>query len=128
MDDWENDDWENDDWAPPDLTNAESIKKKELQRLVEEADQELTEDLFLNEKKESRPIAVEKPLPLKKIQKNNKSNDIINRNKELMLEQKKASENNKIKKAEKKRQMEVFGQSEIDEFTDRYLDLEDKYN
>ena len=136
MDDWEKDDWENDDWVPPDFsnentnTNEASIKKKEEQRLVEEADAELTEDLFFSDKKAINKIIIEQPtsspaVPIKKKQKDNKS---IIRNKEIMIEQKKASEMNKNKKAEKKRQMEIFGQAELDEYADQYLYIEDKYN
>ena len=132
MDKFGNDDWENDDWVPPDFEKqnetAELIKKKEEQRLVEEADAELTEDLFFSEKKAISKIIIEQkisvPTPTPGLSVKKKQKEQINRT----LEQKKASEEIKNKKAEKKRQTEIFGYAELDEYTDQYLYMEDKYN
>ena len=125
-DNWE-DDWENDDDMDAKLkVNIEEIKKKQIQHLVDNAEEQLIEDLFLTpllKKVEQKQIkGVLAPMMEKNANMKNKEKSSLNKdNEQKLLEQKKKQI------ALKKRQDELFGDASLDAIQDQYCDLEDRY-
>ena len=126
-DNWE-DDWENDDDMDAKLkVNIEEIKKKQIQHLVDNAEEQLIEDLFLTpllEKVEQKQIkGVLAPMMEKNANMKNKEKSSLKKedNEQKLLEQKKKQI------ALKKRQDELFGDASLDAIQDQYCDLEDRY-
>lgn len=126
-DNWE-DDWENDDDMDAKLkVNIEEIKKKQIQHLVDNAEEQLIEDLFLTpllKKVEQKQIkGVLAPMMEKNANMKNKEKSSLKKedNEQKLLEQKKKQI------ALKKRQDELFGDASLDAIQDQYCDLEDRY-
>ena len=130
-DNWE-DDWENDDDMDAKLkANIEETKRKEIQHLVDNAEEQLIEDLFLTpllknpllEKVEQKQIkGVLAPIMEKNANTKNKEKSSLNKdNEQKLLEQKKKQI------ALKKRQDELFGDASLDAIQDQYCGLEDRY-
>jgi hypothetical protein len=129
MEDWEEESWEN--VVIPDLLVSIENKEREKRllderKLVEDADAELTEDLFANGPKE---IKVQKPHNiLKPIAKKEKPVELIEkRQKELREKQIEEAKKKKEQKARKMRLKETYGEAEDDVYDDMYGDIEDKY-
>jgi hypothetical protein len=150
-DNWE-DDWENDDEIEAKLkANIEETKKKEIQNLVDKAEEELIEDLFLHDtgvnprKPPShtfllaffksdlvqdgalREAHVKVDLEKVGVEKNanmkNKEKSYSNKDDSGQ----KQREQKKEKLAMKKRQEELFGDASLDAIQDQYCDFEDRY-
>ena len=126
-DNWE-DDWENDDDMDAKLkANIEETKRKEIQHLVDNAEEQLIEDLFLTpllKKVEQKQIkGVLAPMMEKNANMKNKEKSSLKKedNEQKLLEQKKKQI------ALKKRQDELFGDASLDAIQDQYCDLEDRY-
>lgn len=126
---WENEDWENEDWEALILKTAEEIRKLEERKLVEEADNELSYDLFTADDKKIEKTAniltnqfLEKDkekLPSK--MRNTKSNQQLNEEK-----QKELSMKIKKQKKEKQREKEIFGEAKEDKYN-KYSQYEDYF-
>jgi hypothetical protein len=149
-DNWE-DDWENDDDMDAKLkANIEETKRKEIQHLVDSAEEQLIEDLFLTpllknplftgvnprkpphsgfgptfskgwvEQKQIKGVLA--PMMEKNANMKNIEKSSLNKdNEQKLLEQKKKQQ------ALKKRQDELFGDASLDTIQDQYCDLEDRY-
>ena len=127
--DWE-DDWENTDI--PDLLVSIQNKERELKllverKLMEDADLDLTEELFRGEQSQKKvesfaPIKLdkkEKPKSLQMLQEQKR--------KELQEKQKQESQKQKERKQLQKKHKELVGEAEFDEYDERYGHLEDQY-
>ena len=138
-DDWENcDDWE-DDWENCDeieaklKTNIEETKKKELQQLVDKAEEDLIEDLFLHDpllKKVEQKQIKGHPLTLLRDKGAAEGGDkafTVEKNLKKEDNEKKLREKKKKQLALKKRQEELFGDASLDSIQDQYCDFEDRY-
>lgn len=119
-DNW--DDWETDDFVVPSL-NELQMKQLEERKLVEEADNELVEELFSKEpqKPVSMPevIITKKEIPKPQNKRNVHSNKTQNEAK-----QKEMSKKNKEQKQQSLREKELFGEVEYD---DEYAEYDDMY-
>jgi hypothetical protein len=130
VDDWE-DDWETSE--VPDLRNIEEENKKLLERkLVEDADKELTNDLF----NDSEKLLDKINLTSNKIKTTNDKNKLMNdkskslkkMNETKKFETERQKEIKKLKKSEKIRETELFGESTtVDEYEEKYGYIEDEY-
>lgn len=115
------DDWENDDWEVPIFKTEEEIRKLEERKLVEEADNELSYDLFSADDKKIEKTAnsladqfvykekEKEKLPNK--MKNTKSNQKLNEEK-----QKELSMKIKQQKKDRQREVDIFGEAKEDEY------------
>jgi hypothetical protein len=121
------DSWDDDDDSGSD-TDTE-IRLAELQKLEnrkkeEEADHELTEDLFAMSKQQIKPSVVIKPqpkhLPVKTRELVSKKDENERKIKEKVAVKKQAV-------ASKQKHATVFGHAELDELQDEYCDYEDRY-
>jgi hypothetical protein len=132
-DSWE--DWENEDFEIPVLNvpTQEQLKRLEEQKLVEEADNELARELFININKEEvlafedpkqSPKNKEIPQKIQPPTKKNKPEKSVNKQKENEEKQKAASKKLKEEKARKLKEQEVFGEADYD---DTYAEYEDKF-
>ena len=122
-------DWENDDWQAPIFKTEEEIRKLEERKLVEEADNELSYDLFSADDKKIEKTAItlthqfvekeKEKLPTK--MRNTKSNQKLNEEKQKELSM-------KIKKGkkEKQREAEIFGEAKEDEY-EKYSKYEEYF-
>jgi hypothetical protein len=132
--DWENEDiedWENEDFEVPVLNvqTQEQLKRLEEQKLVEEADNALTRELFRDNNKkddlaytELKHSATNKNIPQKTQLPSIKNK--MDKQKEHEQRQKELSKKLKEEKAKKLKEKEIFGEAEYD---DTYADYEDKF-
>jgi hypothetical protein len=147
-DNWE-DDWENCDEIEAKLkANIEETKKKELQQLVDKAEEELIEDLFLHNTgvNPRKPPLLCYAMRHDLVQHGGKApvnltplllpsgegefrptkgwveNNLKKEDNEQKLREKK-----KKQLALKKRQEELFGDASLDAIQDQYCDFEDRY-
>jgi hypothetical protein len=129
------DNWEDDDYEIPVLNvpMLERLNRLEEQKQIEEADIELSKELFANEKEEEEDLAYEdlKRLEQQKFThipnnslKKKTSEKAINKQKENEQKQKDLSKKLKEEKAKKKKVEEVFGEAVYD---DEYANYEDKF-
>ena len=131
-DNWE-DDWENCDEIEAKLkANIEETKKKELQQLVDKAEEELIEDLFLHDpllKKVEQKQIKGSPLPLLRDEGEFRPTFSKGWNVNTKKEdnEQKLREKKKKQLALKKRQEELFGDASLDAIQDQYCDFEDRY-
>jgi len=139
-DNWE-DDWENCDEIEAKLkANIEETKKKEIQQLVDKAEEELIEDLFLHHPLLKNPLfkKVEQkqikghPLPLLLPSGEGEfgatfSKGWVEKNLKKEDNEQKLREKKKKQLALKKRQEELFGDASLDAIQDQYCDFEDRY-
>ena len=132
-DNWE-DDWENCDEIEAKLkANIEETKKKELQQLVDKAEEELIEDLFLHDpllKKVEQKQIKGSPLPLLRDEGEFRptfSKGWVENNLKKEDNEQKLREKKKKQLALKKRQEELFGDASLDAIQDQYCDFEDRY-
>ena len=132
-DNWE-DDWENCDEIEAKLkANIEETKKKEIQQLVDKAEEELIEDLFLHDpllKKVEQKQIKGSPLPLLRDEGEFRptfSKGWVENNLKKEDNEQKLREKNKKQLALKKRQEELFGDASLDAIQDQYCDFEDRY-
>jgi outer membrane biosynthesis protein TonB len=124
------DDWEDDDDLPQ-LTQSEQMKL-DARAKEEDADHELTEDLFALNKQPKEPVVIPKPVqegtlfkkpqPAKPKQREHvsKKEDNERKIKEKVAVKKKVAEN-------KQKHAAVFGDAELDLLQDEYCDYEDRY-
>ena len=102
------------------------LQKLETRKKEEEADHELTEDLFVISKQTKPVVAVEQQttmhLPVKaKLREHTSKKDENERKiKDKVAAKKQAAAN-------KQKHVTVFGQAELDELQDEYCDYEDRY-
>lgn len=126
-DDYE-DDWENaviPDFISERERNLEREKKLlEERQKVEEADNNITEELFSGKKTEYNIDEINKHVILAKKE---KPNGLENRREKLIAMQKQKSELIKKRKMEQKRLKEIYGEAELDEYDELYGDIQDKY-
>jgi tRNA(Ile)-lysidine synthase TilS/MesJ len=136
-DNWEDDDYEIPVLNVPILERLERLEERlerlEKQNQIEEADIELSKELFANEKEEEEDLAYEdlKRLEQQKFThipnnslKKKTSEKAINKQKENEQKQKDLSKKLKEEKAKKKKVEEVFGEAVYD---DEYANYEDKF-
>lgn len=142
-DNWE-DDWENCDEIEAKLkANIEETKKKEIQQLVDKAEEELIEDLFLHDPLLKNPLF--KKVEQKQIKEGGKAPVNLppllrdegefgpsfskgwNMNTKKEDNEQKLREKKKKQLALKKRQEELFGDASLDAIQDQYCDFEDRY-
>jgi hypothetical protein len=120
-----NESWEDEDWESidvPDLRNKEEEEKKLLERkLVEEADVKLTNELFQNEEKNKKnpEVIKEKEIEIVGIKNNKKCLPKLN--------SKKIGKSKKQIEEEKQREIEMFGESLLDEYEEKYGYLQEYY-
>lgn len=123
---------DDDDWETaiiPDLLEREKQLLEE-RRKMEEADAELAEELFSdNNYKSIITNATFKPItPSKdKIKDKNKTRYSEEKKQYLLQIQKQKSELSKRKKEEQQRIKAIYGSAELDDYTEMYGHLEDKY-
>ena len=116
------DDWEDDDDLPQ-LTQSEQMKL-ETRKMEEDADHELTEDLFALTK---QTVVISKPVQEKPLSKKPKQREHVSKKED---NERKIKEKVAVKKqvaANKQKHEAVFGDAELDELQDEYCDYEDKY-
>ena len=121
----EDDDWEN--AIIPDLISERERKLIEERKKVEEADAELSKELFSDLKKIKYNVndnIYNKPVILEK---KDKPKCLENRREKLIENQKQKSELIKKMKIEKNRMYEVYGDTELDEYEELYGSIQDKY-
>lgn len=122
------DDWET--YEIPDLIVLQENKERERKilderKIMEEADAVLVENLFnsienvnkCDSKQSNRDFGF-KPIKKEKLKTNTNTNE---------LEQKKESQMQRQRKEEKKRQNDIYGEAELDKYTNLYGSIEDKY-
>jgi len=138
--DWcSDDDWsDNDDWetvAIPNLIvpNEKEQKILDERKIVEEADNVLAKELFL-EMTEIKVIEPSNKLePSKKQEPSNKKENTIdllereNRRKKQVEKQRREAEKIRKKKEEKLRQKELYGEADVDEYDEKYGGIADRY-
>jgi hypothetical protein len=132
--DWENEDiedWENEDFEVPVLNvqTQEQLKRLEEQKLVEEADNALTRELFRDNNKKDDLAYTELKHSAKNTNIHQKAQlpsikNKIDKKKENEQKQKDLSKKLKEEKAKKLKEKEIFGEAEYD---DTYADYEDKF-
>ena len=120
-DDWEDDD---EDESPQLIISLAEQMKLDARKKEEDADHELTEDLFLLNKqtKPNTTPAQAKPLFTKP-----KQNEFVSKKED---NERKIKEKVAVKKqvvASKQKHETVFGHAELDELQDEYCDYEDRY-
>lgn len=125
--DWE-DDWEN---TIPDLlvsieNKRRQVKLLEERKLMEDAEVALAEELFHGDHESKKEIFV--PVKIVK-KKKTKSLQFLHeeRKKELQEKQKQQSQKQKGKKLQKKKHEELFGDSELNEYDEMCVYIEDQY-
>ena len=120
-DDWEDDD---EDESPQLIMSHAEQMKLDARKKEEDADHDLTDDLFLLNKqnKPKTTPAQAKPLFTKPIQKEfvSKKEDNERKIKEKVAVKKQVA-------ASKQKHATVFGHAELDELQDEYCDYEDRY-
>ena len=132
VDDYDYKEEDEEDWEKiiiPDLIKEQERRRLEERRKIEEADLNLTEDLFLdkgsisvsldlNDNSNSNPV----------VKKSKRENSIYFEKKRNILEREKEKlKMLRIAKEEKKRRMEMYGEAEIDEYDEQYGSVQDKY-
>jgi hypothetical protein len=118
-DSWE--DWENEDFEVPNLHAESYVKQLEERKLVEEADNELTNELF-KESEDNEPLLIYKETQIA----TSKPKRSIHKQKQQENEKKQKELSKKIKedKAKKIKEQELFGEVYYD---DNYAEYEDKF-
>lgn len=124
------DSWDDDDDSGSD-TDTE-IRLAELQKLEnrkkeEEADHELTEDLFATSKQQTKPAVVIQQQTIRHLPVKAKPRELVSKKDE---NERKIKEKVAVKKqavASKQKHATVFGHAELDELQDEYCDYEDRY-
>jgi hypothetical protein len=110
------------------VQTQEQLKRLEEQKLVEEADNALTRELFRDDNKEDlvreqlKKTATNKNIPQKTQLPSIKNK--MDKQKEHEQRQKELSKKLKEEKAKKLKEKEIFGEAEYD---DTYADYEDKF-
>ena len=107
------------------VINLAELQKLENRKKEEEADHELTEDLFLMSKQPKPAIAI-KP-QLKHLTPKPKPRELVSKKDE---NERKIKQKVAVKKqvaASKQKHAAVFGDAELDELQDEYCDYEDRY-
>jgi hypothetical protein len=138
-DDWE-DDWENTEIPDLIVNLQETIKNRERQlklleeqKMMEEAELVLSEELFDEEKRNKRTnanLALAEPIKFVKTKKEKPKQLQIEQEKrrqELQEKQKQQSQKQKEKKKQDKRLKDIYGDAELDEYDEMYGDIEDRY-
>lgn len=129
-DSWEDEDWENLDLSKIIFPNLQEVKKLEERKLVEEADNELSKDLFSNTIPKQIDInnfntcvSPSSSIELNKTNAIKRVTPLVSKKKENEDKQKELSQKITKQKEEKKRHIELFG-----EFVDNeYSIYEDKF-
>ena len=116
----------NDDWEKaiiPDLISEREKILIEDRKKVEEADNNLTEELFSGKKitENNKSVIVNASIILDKKEKPKF------RRENLIETQKQKSESIKRKKLEQKRLNEIYGEAAVDEYYEMYGAIQDKY-
>ena len=122
-DSWDDDD--DDSGSDTEIRLAE-LQKLENRKKEEEADHELTEDLFAMSKQQTKPAVAIKPQP-KHLPAKPKQRELVSKKDE---NERKIKEKVAVKKqavASKQKHATVFGHAELDELQDEYCDYEDRY-
>lgn len=122
----EDDDWEN--VKIPVLISERERKILEERQKVEEADNILSQELFLSGKKIEYKMDNEITINKKHVNLNlQKPKCLENRRQKLIENQKEKSELLKRKKAEQLRLKEIYGDAELDEYDELYGSIQDNY-
>jgi chromatin segregation and condensation protein Rec8/ScpA/Scc1 (kleisin family) len=121
------DSWDDDDDDDTDcvVINLAELQKLENRKKEEEADHELTEDLFVMSK-QPKPAVVIKP-QAKHLTPKPKTRELVSKKDE---NERKIKQKVAVKKqvaASKQKHATVFGDTELDELQDEYCDYEDRY-
>lgn len=129
INDWEDDDWETND--VPDLlvslqNKEDELKKLAERRMVEDADLELSEDLF-SENKKSVLNDFPKEQLTKEKEKEKKPSFKNKKNIELQDKQKEKAQQKRLKKQQAQQHKELYGDAELDEYDELYGDIEELY-
>jgi hypothetical protein len=128
-DNWE--DWEADDFTIP-VLNIKQSKELEERKLVEEADNKLTNDLFSDEKdhlhdKDQLDLGKKtgnKSLQVSRDEKKAPPKNFVSKKAENEQKQKEISRKNKEDKKRKEKAAELYGEAEDD---DKYAEYEDMF-
>lgn len=131
MNDWE-EDYELEDWEntiiPDTMVSVENKDREqkllEDRKKMEEADATLIKEMFTE--KINNNLKTE--YFFKPIIKREKSKDFERRKIELMEKQKQLSQKKREEKVQKMRLIEIYGESEIDNYDEMYGNIADKYN
>lgn len=127
---WE--DWEAEDFAVPVLNvhNEEQLKRLEERKLVEEADNKLTNDLFsnkedclLHEYEEDSNKNTSKPVQASRAEKKTPNKKFESKKLENEQKQKEISRKNKEEKIRKAKAAELYGEAEDDDEYSKYEDM-----
>jgi len=123
------DSWDED--SDSDSDNKKETILAELQKLEnrkkeEEADHELTEDLFATSKQQTKPALVIKPQS-KYLTPKPKTRELVSKKDENERKIKEKVSAKKQVAASKEKHATVFGDAELDELQDEYCDYEDRY-
>ena len=122
-DDWEDDD--EDESSQLIITQTEQMKLDARKR-EEDADRELTEDLFAPSKQTKHVVAVEQQTT-KHLTPKTKTRELVSKKED---NERKIKEKVQVKKqvaASKQKHESVFGDAELDLLQDEYCDYEDRY-
>jgi hypothetical protein len=120
-DDWEDDD---EDDSPQLIMSQAEQMKLDARKKEEDADHELTEDLFLLNKQTKSNTA---PAPLKPLFTKPKQKEFVSKKED---NERKIKDKVAVKKqvaASKQKHATVFGHAELDSLQDEYCDYEDRY-
>jgi len=138
VDNWD-DDWENIEIPDLIVNLQDTIKNRERElklleerKMMEDAELVLAEDLFNKnqDKKQCKKIVIDDLEPVKFIKKDKpKEIKILQEKKrqELQEKQKEQSQKRKAKKMEVQRLKDIYGEADLDEYDERYGNIEDKY-
>jgi len=120
------DSWDDDDSGSDSDIRMAELQKLENRKKEEEADHELTEDLFATSKQQTKSAVVIKP-PSKHLTPKPKPRELVSKKDE---NERKIKQKVAVKKqvaASKQKHATVFGDAELDELQDEYCDYEDRY-
>jgi len=119
----DDDDWEN--AIIPDLISDRERILIEERKKVEEADQELSEELFSDRLKAKVESKIDNKCII--VEKKEKPKCLENRREKIIESQKQKSELIKKRKIEQKRMADMYGEAELDEYDELYGSIQDKY-
>jgi len=109
------------------VINLAELQKLENRKKEEEADHELTEDLFAVSKQQKTLAAVIQKQTTRHLQVKAKPRELVSKRdeNERKIKQKVAVKKQVV--ASKQKHAAVFGDAELDELQDEYCDYEDRY-
>jgi hypothetical protein len=120
-------DWDHDDFEAPNLLVAEKDETKILeQKQVEDSENHLISDLF----NLSTTITTTTTITTQSIKTEPKqitSKEIMRKKNNRKVQENKQKENQQLK-AEQQRHNEMYGNAEVDEYTEKYGDVEELYH